>query len=483
MTSQFPQTPEFSGALYTPSRVEAEVFDLEIEGSLPASIRGTFYQVAPDPQYPPMLGNDIFFNGDGMVSGFNFADGGVSMRRRYVKTDRLLAQRREGRSLNGIYRNVYTNDPLAAKNNTTANTTVVPHNGVLLALKEDAMPWAMDLETLETLGEWNFDDQVKSATFTAHPKLDPATGNLLAFSYEAKGDGTPDLAYFEISPDGKLLHEIWFQAPYSAMVHDFAVTERYVVFPLIPLTVDVERMKNGGPHFQWQPDLPQLFAVVPRDGRAEDVRWFKGPKDGFQGHTLNAFDDNGKVYVDMPVTGGNIFYFFPQADGHVPPPETLAACLMRWTFDLSGAQDDIQPQPLTDYPCEFPRCDDRYIGRKYEHGFILAFDPERPYNPANGPMPFQFFNLLAHVNLKTGTTDAWFPGDSGCFQEPIFIPRSPDAAEADGYVVALLNLIAEGRSELVVLDSRDMESGPIARIKIPFRMRMSLHGCWAPSKK
>uniref|UniRef100_UPI002623CD7A carotenoid oxygenase family protein n=1 Tax=Pseudomonas sp. TaxID=306 RepID=UPI002623CD7A len=75
------------------------------------------------------------------------------------------------------------------------------------------------------------------------------------------------------------------------------------------------------------------------------------------------------------------------------------------------------------------------------------------------------------------------PGDSGCFQEPIFIPRAPNAEEADGYVVSLLNLIAEGRSELVVLDSRDMESGPIARIKVPFRMRMSLHGCWVPSKK
>lgn len=168
MSIPFPQTPEFSGALYTPSRVEAEVFDLEIEGILPASICGTFFQVAPDPQYPPMLGNDIFFNGDGVVSRFNFANGKVSMRRRYVKTDRLLAQRREGRSLNGVYRNVYTNDPLAAKNNTTANTTVIPHNGVLLALKEDALPWAMDLETLETLGEWSFDGQIKAATFTAH---------------------------------------------------------------------------------------------------------------------------------------------------------------------------------------------------------------------------------------------------------------------------------------------------------------------------
>ncbi|WP_024674465.1 carotenoid oxygenase family protein [Pseudomonas syringae] len=480
MTTLFPKTPEFSGPLYTPSRIEADVFDLEVEGTLPDSIRGVFYQVAPDPQYPPMLGTDIFFNGDGLVSGFFFADGKVSLRRRYVKTDRLLAQRREGRSLNGVYRNSYTNDPLAAKNNTTANTTVMPHNGMLLAFKEDAMPWALDPETLETLGEWNFEGQIKSATFTAHPKRDPLTGNLLAFAYEAKGEGTPDIAYFEISPDGKLLHEIWFQAPYAAMVHDFAVTEHYVVFPLIPLTVDIERMKSGGAHFQWQPYLPQLFAVVPRDGRGEDIRWFRGPKQGFQGHTLNAFDENGKIYVDMPVTGGNIFYFFPQADGYVPPPETLAASLMRWTFDLNSSQEDIEPRPLNDYACEFPRCDDRYIGRRYEHGMLIAFDPQRPYNPANGPMPFQFFNLLAHLNLRTGVTDAWFPGDSGCFQEPIFIPRFPDADEADGYVVSLLNLIAENRSELVVLDSRDMQSGPIARIKIPFRMRMSLHGCWSP---
>ena len=139
---------------------------------------------------------------------------------------------------------------------------------------------------------------------------------------------------------------------------------------------------------------------------------FKGPKDSFQGHTLNAFDQDGKVYVDMPVTGGNVFYFFPQADGAVPAPEDLPSSLMRWTFDLNDARDDVEPQPLTDYMCEFPRCDERYLGRPYEHGFVLAFDPTLPYNPANGPMPFQFFNQLAHLNLKTGSTDAWFPGDN-----------------------------------------------------------------------
>ncbi|WP_426139525.1 carotenoid oxygenase family protein [Pseudomonas sp. DWP3-1-2] len=482
MTNLFPETPEFSGALYHPSRVEAEVMDLEIEGALPAAIRGAFYQVAPDPQYPPMLGQDIFFNGDGMVSAFFFESGRVSLRRRYVKTARLLAQRSEGRSLNGIYRNVYSNDPLAAANNTTANTTVLKHNGVLLAMKEDALPYAMDPQTLETLGVYDWNGQITSSTFTAHPKVDPASGNLLAFSYEAKGDGSPDMAYFEISPDGKLLHEIWFQAPYAAMVHDFAVTENYVVLPFIPLTTDVERMKRGGQHFQWQPDLPQLFAVFSRKGDAGRVRWFKGPANGFQGHTLNAFEENGLIHVDMPVTDGNIFYFFPQEDGFVPSPETLSSSLHRWTFDPTAPSDLVEPQALNDYPCEFPRVDDRYIGQPYEHGFMLAFDQTRPYREENGPMPFQFFNLLTHFNLRTGVSDSWFAGDSECFQEPIFVPRSADAAEGDGYVIALLNHMADSCSELVVLDSRDMAAGPVARIKIPFRMRMSLHGSWAPGE-
>ena len=464
-----------------PLRFEAEVFDCEVVGEVPKELNGSFYRCGGDTLYPT-LENDNLNNGDGVMAAFHFDGGYVDFIQRYVKTERFLLERKNRRRLYGLYRNAYTDDAATAgtDRDNTGNTTAWVHHGKLFALREDSIPYELDPVTLETKGLAAFRDQLRTKTMTAHPKLDPVTGNLLAFSYEAKGDGTPDMAYFEISPQGKLLHQIWFQAPYAAMVHDFAVTEHYVVFPLIPLTVDVERMKQGGQHFQWQPELPQLFAVVPRHGDAREVRWFKGPKDGFQGHTLNAFDEDGKVYVDMPVTGGNVFYFFPQADGFVPPPETLAASLMRWVFDLSSAQDELQPQALTDYPCEFPRCDDRYIGRKYEHGFLLAFDPQRPYNSANGPMPFQFFNLLAHINLTTGVTDAWFPGDSGCFQEPIFIPRSAAAAEGDGYVVCLLNLIVEGRSELVVLDSTDMAAGPIARIKVPFRMRMSLHGCWAP---
>lgn len=480
MSLTFPQIPEFTG-LYEPCRVEADVADLVVEGEIPQAICGTFYQVAPDHQYPPLLGTDIFFNGDGAVTAIKLAEGRASIKRRYVQTPRLLAQKQEHRSLNGVYRNVYTNDPLAAKNNTTANTTVIEHNGVLLAMKEDALPWAMNLETLDTIGECDFDGQIKSATFSAHPKIEPQTGNLLSFAYEAKGDGTPDIAYYEIGANGQLLKEIWFQAPYAAMIHDFAVTENYVIFPIIPLTVDIERMKAGGTHFQWQPDLAQLFGILPRQGQAEDVQWFYGPKNGFQGHTLNSFEQNGKIYVDMPVTTGNVFYFFPPAEAPLHS-EQLHSCLMRWEFDPQATDRNVMPHPITnqEYPCEFPRCDERFNGLPYTYGFALAFDPTLPFDHENlGDYPFQFFNQLARINVQTGNTETWYPGDKYCFQEPIFIPRSADAVEGDGWVASVMNNLLEETSELVILDTQQWQQGPIARVKIPFRLRMSLHGNWS----
>lgn len=111
---------------------------------------------------------------------------------------------------------------------TTANTNVVHFNGRLLALKEDAPPYALDPHTLETGGLYDFDGQLPSLTFTAHPKFDPRTGEMLCFGYEAKGDATPDICYYRIAADGTFLETVWLTAPVVAMIHDFAVTENWV---------------------------------------------------------------------------------------------------------------------------------------------------------------------------------------------------------------------------------------------------------------
>lgn len=115
---------------------------------------------------------------------------------------------------------------------TTANTNVVAFNGKLLALKEDARPYALNPKTLETLGIDDFDGQLPSVTFTAHPKIDPKTGEMLCFGYEAKGDGTPDICYYSINSDGKFTETVWLVSPIVAMIHDFAVTQNWVCRPI-----------------------------------------------------------------------------------------------------------------------------------------------------------------------------------------------------------------------------------------------------------
>lgn len=156
---------------------------------------------------------------------------------------------------------------------TTANTNILYFNGRLLACKEDAPPYAMDPHTLETIGLETFDGQLPSVTFTAHPKIDPRSGEMVSFGYEAKGDGTPDICYFNVSPDGRFTETVWMVSPVVAMIHDFAVTKNWVIFPLIPLTCDLDRLKAGGDHWQWTPEIPFYIGVLPRRGASgSDVK-------------------------------------------------------------------------------------------------------------------------------------------------------------------------------------------------------------------
>lgn len=480
MTLRFPDTSDFTGPLYTPSRFEGGVRDLEVTGTIPAALRGRFVQVAPDPAYPPMLGDDIFFNGDGAVTAFRFTGGHVDVLRRYVETDRLKAQRAARRSLHGVYRNPFTDDPsVAGANPGTANTNIVPFNGVLLALKEDSPPFAVDPETLETIGVWDFEGQIGNIPFTAHPKFDPDNGNLLAFGYEAGGVASRDMVYYEFTADGRKLREIWVTSPYAGMVHDFAVTERFVVFPVLPATADLDRIKAGGRHFEWQPDLGYRFGVMRRHGDGSDIRWFTGPN-CFQAHVLNAYEDGDRIHIDMPSADGNVFSFFPEAGGGAPAPETLHFELARWTFDLKSNSDEAVHATLMDAPCEFPRCDDRVAGRPYRHGFMLGLDMREYAIDRLGPPAWQFFNLLLHVDVTTGAVQRWIAGDAECFQEPTFVPRAPDAAEGDGFILVLVNHLETSTTELVILESLDIARGPVARIALPMRLRMSLHGNWLP---
>lgn len=426
-------------------------------------------------------GDDIFFNGDGSVCAFRIRDGHVDFKQRYVQTDRYKAELTARRSLFGSYRNPFTDDPsVAGMSRGTGNTNVLLHNGTLWALKEDSLPIAMDPETLETLGSSDFGGKVTSKTFTAHPKIDPVTGDMVCFGYAAKGEASADIAYYVIDTDGQVKKDVWFEAPHSAMIHDMAVTQNYVIFPIMPLTSDVDRLKAGAPHFQWEPTLDIVFGVLPRDGGADDVRWFRAPN-GFPGHVLNAHEDKGKIYLDITLTQGNVFPWFPPATGNISDPGTLPAQVARIVIDPSRKNLEADVTELFPVVAEFPHIDDRYAMGEYRHAFLAGIDKNSPMDLSRAVgLPFNtVFNSLLHLDAQSGQVQHWTPGVSDTVQEPVFVPRSAEAAEGEGFVLQLVNRLAEGRSDLVILDSTRIADGPLAVARLPFRMKNGLHGNWS----
>jgi len=404
------------------------------------------------------------------------------MQHRYVRTDRFQAERAARRGLFGDYRNPFSDDEsVKGVQRTVSNTNVVPHNGRLLALKEDGPPYAMDPHTLDTIGLFDWDGQMQATSFTAHPKIDPTNGNLVGYSYAAKGEASLDCAFYEFEPNGKLKNEIWFKSPHPSMIHDCGLTENYLVLALIPQLMDLERIKQGGILFQWDASVDQVYVVIPRDGTAGDIRFFRAPN-GFPGHTINAFEEAGKLYLDLPIVNDNVFWFFPDANGHAPQPETLRTEIVRWTFDLGSKSETPSAKLISDFSGEFPHVDDRYIGRPYRHAFLQGTDPTQPYNADRaGPIMGFFFNTYMHLDMTTGQSQTWWAGDTSSTQEPVFVPKSADAPEGEGYVLGVVNRRAEHRSDLVILDAQHMDEGPVATVKIPVRLKYGIHGNWVPA--
>ncbi len=468
----FPATNAFSG-VNRPMRVEADVYELEYSGTLPAALQGALYRCGPEPQFPPRSGDDIYINGDGMVLMLAFTDGHVDLRTRYVRTEKMLSERRARRALFGGYRNPWTDDPaVEGMDRTTANTNMLWHGGRLFALKEDGLAHHLDPVSLETLGKWTFDGALRSQTTTAHPKVDPVTGELVFFGYAAAGEGSDDIAFCRAAADGTLTDEQWFHPPYRSMLHDWAVSENFVVFPVMPATTDDEVLRAGGPRWFWDDTLRTRIGIVPRTGPVTDVIWVDAPP-MWSFHTLNAFDDGRFVHVDLCVAETAPL---PRRAGGPPDPQRTRQYLTRWTIDTRAPEPTLTQRRLWDVPVDFPDVDPRVATRAYRRGFLLARDPSRPVHPELGRGVF--FNTLAQIDHSDGHVDSWYVGDDRSAQEPVFVARHPDADEGDGYLLSVVNRWPADGCELVVLDTADIAAGPVARIQIPFHLRPSFHGTW-----
>lgn len=479
--AEFPDTANFTG-FNTPSRIEADITDLAHRGAIPQELSGAFYRVQPDPQFPPRLGDDISFNGDGMVTRFHFHDGQCDFRQRWAKTDKWKLEHAAGKALFGAYRNPLTDDEsVKGRIRSTANTNAFVFAGKLWAMKEDSPSLVMDPASMETIGFEKFGGRMTGQTFTSHPKIDPCTGNMVAIGYAASGLCTDDVTYMEVSPSGELIREEWFKVPYYCMMHDFGITQDYLILHIVPSIGSWERLEQGLPHFGFDTTMPVYLGVIPRrDGlKQEDIRWFK--RDNcFASHVMNAFQEGSRIHFDTPEAKNNMFPFFPDVHGAPFNPREAMSHLTRWTVDLASNSDQFESVTrLTETAGEFPRIDDRFAGQPYRYGWMLEMDHARPVELKGGSAGGLLMNCLCLIDQRTSREQHWWCGPVSSLQEPCFIPRGKDAPEGEGWIVQVCNRLEEHRSDLLLFDALDIEKGPIATIHIPIRLRFGLHGNWA----
>ncbi len=461
--------PYLNGA-WTPLMEEVDAEDLEvIEGAIPADLDGVYLRNTENQVHQP-LGRYHPFDGDGMIHQIDFRAGRASYRNRFVRTRGFAAEQEAGGSLWGGL----ADPPALSKRpgfgahgflKDSSSTDIVVHAGrALSTFYQCGEGYRLDPATLETLG---VEGWVPIDGISAHAKVDEATGELMFFNYSKH---PPYLHYGVVGPDNRLKTYIPVPLPGPRLPHDMAFSEHWSILNDLPMFWDAELLKRNIHAVRWHEGLPSRFALVPRHGRTEDVRWFEA-EPTYVLHWLNAYEDGDEVVLD------GYFQEEPQpAPRKDAPPgfehmmayldeHSFRPKLHRWRFDLATGK--TREERLCDRIVEFGMFNQAYAGRKYRYAWSTTTEPG-----------WFLFNGFVKHDLETGETLELKLSPGRYASEAPFAPRVGSASEDDGYLVSFVTDETAGRSECLVVDAARME--PVARIALPHKICSGTHAVWAP---
>ena len=429
---------------YAPVADEATIEDLEVEGALPEALAGRYVRTGPNPfgEAPQPY---HWFTGEGMVHGIHLEGGrAVSYRNRWVRTDWLVEKTGDA-AVEGPAQPFYD----------LSNTNVVPFAGELLSLTEGTYPYVLSPE-LDTLRRWDVGDALPHG-LTAHPKVDPETGELLGFSYWFE---EPYLVYHVVGTDGRLKASVPISLPAPVSMHDFAITRDHVLFFDQPAVFDLEAMVETGFPYAWKPENGARIGVLPRAGG--DVRWYETEL-GYCFHPMNAYDeDDGTIVVDVPLQDS--VYDRTGVFGRQGPR------LERWTIDPSSGK--VRQEVVDDAPQEFCRVNDSRLGSPHRYGYTIGVGLDMPYDETR---------VYKH-DLRTGAREVHDFGPGRHPGEFLFVADPERSGQEDGgWLLGLVHDDARDRTDLVVLDAQDVPGRPVATVHVPRRIPYGFHGTWWPA--
>jgi carotenoid cleavage dioxygenase len=468
MAKSFPPDNLYLCRGFEPIHFECDYAHVSIEGEVPIELSGCLYRIGPNPQFAPRAPYNPLL-GDGMIHLFDFHRGGVSYRNRWVRTQQWQRERAAGRALFATSGNPRDADPevTGLRTDGVANTNLLWHAGRLLALEEGHAPLEIEPASLETLGAWTFQGKLPG-NMTAHPKIDPETGELLFFANFPGGELRAAIELYAAERTGDLVWRRRIETPFAALVHDFAITRDFVILFICPVTVSVERARRGGPAIAWEPDKHTWVGVVSRRTDAADPRWYCMPGAAMAWHAMNAFSHDGVIFVDVCQQATAAF---PTASGQLPRADELKQFLTRWRLEWPNGAG-ISVARLSDVVCEYPRIDERRCGRDYRYGYVAC---------DGGPGTEDLFHRgVGRFDHATGCMDVYHAGDGCAVSEPIFVPRDARSQEGEGYLLAVIFDELRNRSHVAIFDAQRISSGPLARAVLDHRVPMGFHGLWRP---
>jgi carotenoid cleavage dioxygenase len=417
---------------------------LDVSGSIPSSLAGVYLRNGSN---PPTGRAPHWFLGDGMVHGVRL-DGGKAAwyRNRWVGT----SMHTKGQDYGGA--------GIPGRDVNQSNVSVFAHAGKVLSLGEVGWPYELAPADVTTVGPWDFDGRLTTA-MTAHPKIDPETGLMHFFGY---GFADPLLTYHVADADGVLVRSERVALDTPVMIHDFAITDRDVVFWIGPVVFGVvPGMPDPDFPFHWDPDGPSKVGIMPLGGPTSAIRWVDmDPCMVF--HGLNAHRDGDDVVLQVHKLSSA---FGPEGD-------LLPSQLTEWRVDTSGDRMRLHEEPLTELDMDLPTIDRRRTGRQVRHGWFTTMDHEGPYG-------FEFAGLN-HLDLRSGTNDRWEPGVMERAAEAFFVADGDDAGEGEGWLLSYLYDRTTDRSSLGIFDAQAVADGPLARVQLPVRVPFGFHGLWVP---
>ncbi len=447
--SEEPVTKFWQQGNYRPVSEEVTETKLKVEGTIPPELSGLYVRngtnestgIAPH-----------FFGGDGMLHGIRLENGEAKWyRNRYVDTP--------------VYRKETGGFSAPKPEDTTSAVSVLYHGGKLMSLGEFGYPYEIDPSDLSTKGFFNYEGQLPG-NMTAHPRIDPVTGELLFFGYDVTA---PYLTYMRADKAGNMLQVEPIEMSGASMIHDFAVTDNYVVFMDMPVRFSWLSVAMGeGLPFKWDDSHMTRFGVMPRTGTNADVKWFDIPA-CFVFHIMNSFEQGDEVVIDAARYDNlwvkNSHDFFHPAH------------LSRFSMNMKTGQASVQR--IYEGAMEFPQVNRSLWTKPYRYGYSLVVDEE--YDSPE--LINQASSGIRKYDLQTGADDSWLPGPSLLPGEAVFIPAEGSGGEDEGYLCSYVFDKNTELSAFCLFDATNVAAGPIAKVQLPVRVPVGFHGVWVPDSE